>query len=99
MSLTVSRVGEPELVKGPSRSPSLKEPNEYKVRTTPLPAGPDGVDWCGYFNDQLKQPPITAYHDGTKITVYCDPDDQPDWLEKVDAAIEQANDREGTSSA
>jgi hypothetical protein len=93
MSITVSRIGEAELVKGPSGSPSLeKEQNVYKVRTTPLPASHDAVNWLNYFNEQLKGP-LVAYHNGNEITVYCNPDDYPDWLEKVDAAIEQANGR------
>lgn len=91
MSVTVSRVGDPESVHGPSLG-SLKQPNKYKIRTTPLPTGPHGVDWRGFFNDQLKGP-LVAYHDGNEITVYGDPDAHPNWLEKVDAAIEQANER------
>jgi hypothetical protein len=85
------------LVYGPSGG-SWKQPNEYKIRTTPLPPGPRGVDWRGYFNDQLKKPPVTAYHDGNAITAYCNPDGQPNWLELVDAAIEKANEQVGTSS-
>lgn len=90
----VSRFGEPELVK-PGHSPgsSLIQPDEYKIRTTPVPRDAYGADWRGYFNDQLKNPPITAIHDGNAITVYCHSDEQPDWLETVDAAIEHANER------
>jgi hypothetical protein len=41
-----------------------------------------------YFNDQLKQPPITAYHDGNVITAYCPPDAESKMVEAVDVAIE-----------
>ena len=38
-----------------------------------------------------------AEHDGlNKITVYCYPDEYPDWVERVDAAIEETNEEEGT---
>lgn len=75
----------------PTRGSSVKDQQKYRIRTTPLPADPAGIDWRGYFNDRLKQPPVTAYHDGNEITAYCDPEKHPDWLEKVDAAIEQTN--------
>lgn len=91
--LNIARVEEPVLVSGRSGG-SLNVPSEYKGRTTPLPSGPRGINWRGYFNDQLKGP-LVAYHDGTAITVHCDTDDYPDWLELVDAAIEKANEKEG----
>jgi hypothetical protein len=69
----VSRVGEPELIHGQSGS-SLRQPNEYRIRTTPPPAEPHRTDWLGYFNDKLKHPPITAFHNGNAITAYCEPD-------------------------
>lgn len=90
--LNISRVGEPELVRGPLPG-SLQQPNEYTIRTTPVPGGPHGYDWCMYFNSQLNKPPFTAIHDGKKITVYCSPDDEPKLTEAVDAAIEYANQR------
>lgn len=51
----------------------------------------------GYFNDQLKGP-LVAFHNGNEITVYCDPDVYLNWLELVDAAIDTANEKEGTIS-
>lgn len=39
MGDTVSRVGEPVLKRGPSGS-SLKQQNQYEIRTTPLPLAP-----------------------------------------------------------
>ncbi len=81
------------LPKLPPRPPRGMRSVRYEIRTTALPAGAYGVDWRGFFNDQLKSPPIIAYHDGNKITVACHPDDEPEWLEKVDAAIEYANER------
>jgi hypothetical protein len=39
-----------------------------------------------------------AYHDGTKIVAECWPDDEPNLTEVVDAAIEYANEKEGTIS-
>ncbi|GBE65990.1 hypothetical protein MFM001_24520 [Mycobacterium sp. MFM001] len=88
----VSRDGEPELVRGPQPG-SAKRPNEYQIRTTPVPAGAHGADWLGLFNSQLAGPPFTAYHDGNKIIVECRPDDEPTLVETVDAAIEHANER------
>jgi hypothetical protein len=88
----VKRDGEPVFVRGPVGR-SVTMPNEYELRTTPLPAGAHGVDWRLLFNDQLQSPPITAYHEGNKITVACHPDHEPEWLEKVDAAIKYANER------
>jgi hypothetical protein len=35
--------------------------------------------------------PIPGWHDGNKITAYCWPDDEPNLIEKVDSAIEYAN--------
>lgn len=52
MNLNVSRDGEPVLKRGPAVG-SVKRQNQYEIRTTPLPAGPRGVNWCGYFNSQL----------------------------------------------
>jgi hypothetical protein len=68
----------------------------YKISTTPLPAGPRGQNWLGYFNEQLQGPPVVGWHSGGEITVYCNPDELPDWLEIVDGAIKRANEKEGT---
>ena len=96
MSSGVSRVGEPRLVYSPSRG-SVKMPNEYKIATTPIPTGPRCLNWLGCFRDQLNGP-LVAWYDGNEITVYCDPDDCPNWLGLVDAAIERANKQVGTIS-
>jgi hypothetical protein len=49
-------------------------------------------DWKSCFNSRLNGPDLSAKHDGmTTITVECWPDDDPQWLEKVDAAIEYTN--------
>jgi hypothetical protein len=88
----VSRDGKPELIHGQYPG-SGKQPNEYTIRTTPVPAGPHGYNWCLYFASQLTGPPFTATHDGDKITVYCWPDDEPNLPQAVDAAIEYANER------
>jgi hypothetical protein len=94
MNLNVSRVGEPRLVSGPNNW-SMKAPNEYKVDTTPLAAGPRGYNWFMIFNEQLRGP-LLALHDRNRIiTVYCDPHEYPNWLGLVDAAIEHANEKEG----
>ena len=91
-SATVLRDGEPKLTL--SRPPgSLELPNKYQIRTTPLPGGAQGVDRVGFFNSQLGRPPIFGYHDGTKIIVECHPDDEPNLTEKVDSAIEYANEQ------
>jgi hypothetical protein len=41
---------------------------------------------------------FVAQHDGIKIVAECWPDDEPDLIEVVDAAIEYANEKEGTIS-
>jgi|GEM_PF-2131573 len=88
----VSRDGQPELIHGQLPG-SGEQPNEYKIHTTPVPGGPHGEDWFGYFNSQLNGP-LTASHDGiNKITVFCSPDDEPNLTQAVDAAIEYANER------
>jgi hypothetical protein len=43
----------------------------------------------------LQAPPIVGWHSGGEITVYCNPDDCPDWLAIVDGAIKTANEKEG----
>ena len=87
----VSRDGEPELIRG-SQPGSLQRPNEYEIRTTPIPAGPLGVDWLGYFNSQLTgQRPVRGLHDGSKIIVECSPEDETGLIEAIDSAIEYAN--------
>jgi hypothetical protein len=87
----VSRLGEPKLIRGPHLG-SLQRPNEYEIRTTPLPAGALGVDWRGYFNSQFTGPRrFRGLHDGNKITMECSADDAPQLIEAVDSAIEYAN--------
>jgi hypothetical protein len=51
------------------------------------------VDWLGFFNSQLNGPPASGYHNGNKIIVECWPDNEAQLIEKVDSAIEYANDR------
>jgi hypothetical protein len=97
MNLNISRVGEPQLVRGADDRTSVRDQNKYKIWTTPLPAGPRGINWQAFFNDQLKGP-LVAFHDGSEIVVYCHPEIHPNWLERVDAAIELANEKEGTIS-
>lgn len=97
-SLNISRVGEPILTRGPSVG-SAQQQNQYEIHTTPLPAGPRGANWRGYFNDQLKGGVFLAEHDGiSRIVAECWPDDEPGLTEVVDAAIEKANEEEGTLS-
>jgi hypothetical protein len=87
----VSRDGEPLLTHGPSID-AVTQQNEYKIRTTPLPGGPYGDDWRGLFNSRFTgHTPIPGWHDGNKITAYCWPDDELNLIEKVDSAIEYAN--------
>jgi hypothetical protein len=89
----VARDGEPLLTHGPSLD-SVTQQNEYKIRTTRLPAGSYGDDWRGLFNSRFTgRSPIPGWHDGNKITVYCWPDDEPILIEKVDSAIEYANEQ------
>jgi|SRR5271155_3683423 len=98
MNLNISRVGEPVLKRGPA-SGSAQQQNRYEIHTTPLPAGPRGANWRGYFNDQLKGGVFLAEHDGvSKIIAECWPDDAPRLTEVVDAAIGYANEKVGTSS-
>jgi hypothetical protein len=97
LNLSISRDGEPVLKRGPAVG-SVNRQNQYEIRTTPLPAGPRGANWCGYFNSQLKGGQFLAQHDGTKIVAECWPDDEPSLTAVVDAAIEYANEKEGTIS-
>lgn len=90
MGDTVSRVGEPVLKRGPSGS-SLKQQNQYEIRTTPLPPGPKSANWLGCFNSRLTGGQFLAIHDGSKIVAECWPDDEPNLTAVVDAAIEYAN--------
>lgn len=95
-SLDIKRLGEPR-PNDRNDDPLLRAgQNVYKISTTPLPAGPRGENWQGYFNDQLQAPPIVGWYSGCEITVYCNPDDCPDWLAIVDGAIKTANAKEGT---
>lgn len=88
----VSRDGEHRLVDGPL-SGSVQKPNEYGMRTTPIPPGESGIDWLGYFNSQLTGLPFSGYHGGDKITVDCWPDNELRLVDTVDAAIEYANEQ------
>ena len=90
--LGVSRDGEPQLVRGPLPG-SVQRPNEYKIRTTPIPAGALGQDWLGYFNSKLSQSSVSGYHDRMEITVEYYPDDESKVIETVDATIEYANEQ------
>ena len=93
VSGTVSRVGDPRLVRGPSVG-SVKQQNQYEIRTTPLPSGPKGTNWRGYFNSQLTGGQFLAQHNGTKIVAECWPVDEPN----LAAAIDYANEKTGTNS-
>ena len=93
VNISVSRDGEPVLKRGPSAG-SVKQQNQYTIGTTPIPAGAYGVDWLGLFNSRFTgQTLIPGMHDGSKITVDCWPDDEAEMVEKVDSAIEYANER------
>lgn len=99
MNLNILRVGEPKLRPGSGayQSPSLKVQKEYEIETTKLPEWPRGENWLKYFNAQLCGDPFRAEHDGIdKITVWCHPDEHPDWLERVDAEIMKANEHDET---
>ncbi len=102
-NLNISRVpGEPKLLPGSSAyaSVSVQVQKDYEIETTPpLPAWPRGPNWQKRFNIQFSGGPFRAEHDGVnKIIVSCYPDDHPDWLKKVDAAIAKANEEEGAIS-
>lgn len=89
----VSRDGEPVLVRGPS-SGSMQRPNEYEIRTTPLPSGDVGENWRQCFSSQFTGPRrFRGWHDGKRITIECSEDDASELVETVDAAIEYANNR------
>jgi hypothetical protein len=92
MSKPVSRIGEPQLKRGPGPGPGQR-PNKYWIRTTPIPAGARRYDWLQLFNSQVLLPPFSGYHDGNKINVECWPDDEPRLTEAIDSAIEYANER------
>jgi len=98
MNLNISRNGEPVLKRGPDVG-SVKRQNQYEIHTTPLPAGPRGTNWRGFFGKQLSGGRFLAEHDGiSRIVAECWPDDEPDLTEVVDAAIKKANEEEGTIS-
>jgi hypothetical protein len=90
----VSRDGEPVLIRGPRRD-SVQMQNQYEIRTTPLPAGARGADWRGYFSSRFTGPGrFHGWHDGNnKITIECWPDDYSEMIEKVDSAIQYANEK------
>ncbi|OBK69332.1 hypothetical protein [Mycobacterium sp. 1165178.9] len=101
MNLGISRVGEPKLV---SRSSALfgsvlaQARNVYEIETTPLPAWPRGANWRQQFKKQFSGGDrFRAEHDGVdRIEAACWPDDEPQLIEAVDAAIDKANEEEGT---
>lgn len=90
----VRRTGEPKMVRGPYPG-TVKPPCVYEVPTSALPPGAHGVDWRRYFGDGLKRGPVTGNHDGNKIIVHCQPDDEPKIAGAVDAAIDYANGKLG----
>ena len=97
-NLDIERVGEPRPSRDPSDGP-VPGQNLYKIATTSLPASDRGYNWFIIFNEQL-QGPLVALHDRNQtITVHCDPGVYPDWLERVDAAIKHANEKEETLSS
>ena len=90
----VSRDGQPELIRGPLHG-SVQMQNMYRIGTTPLPGGEQGMDWIGFFNSQTSGPPICGRHDGNAITVECWPADEPSLVARIDAAIDYANEKLG----
>ena len=59
MNGAVARDGQPVLTRGPSPI-SVKQPNEYKIHTTPVPDEAHGADWLGLFNSRLGHPPFSG---------------------------------------
>jgi hypothetical protein len=100
MNLDISRIGEPKLLPGSSAYASVlvQVRNVYEMETTPLPAWPRGANWRQHFKKQFSGGNrFQAEHDGVnKIEAACWPDDEPHLFEAVDAAIEKANEEEGT---
>ncbi|MEE2852769.1 MAG: hypothetical protein VX424_08990 [Actinomycetota bacterium] len=101
MNLGISRVGEPKPLHGPRTlfpSALRQVRNVYEIETTPLPAWPRGANWRQHFKKQFSgHDRFRAEHDGVnKIEAACLPDDEPHLIEAVDAAIEKANEEEGT---
>lgn len=94
-NLSISRVGEPTVVRGPSTG-SAQQQNRYEIRTTPLPAGPRGYNWAMHFGKQHRGGRFLLEHSHVnKIIAECSPDDEPQLIEVVDAAIKKANEEEG----
>lgn len=101
MNLGIARIGEPKPLPGSSAffgSVSAQAWNVYEMETTPLPAWPRGANWRQHFKKQFSGADrFRAEHDGVdRIEAACWPDDEPHLLEAVDAAIEKANEEEGT---
>ena len=101
MNLGISRVGEPKLLPGSRAffgSMLTQARNVYQIETTPLPAWPRGANWRQHFKKQFSGGDrFRAEHDGVdNIEAACWPDDDPHLIEAVDAAIEKANQAEGT---
>lgn len=97
-NLNISRIGEPVLTRGPDVG-SAERQNQYEIHTTPLPDGPRRDNWAISFGKHLPGGRFLAQHDGiSKIVAECWPDDEPDLTKEVDAAIEKANEEEGTIS-
>jgi hypothetical protein len=71
----------------------------YEIDATPLPTGPRGFNWVMCFGKHLNGGRFLARHNGVnKIVAECWPDDAPHLTEEVDAAIDKANEQEGTIS-
>lgn len=101
MNLGISRVGEPKPLPRSSAffgSVLAQVRNVYEIETTALPAWPRGANWRQQFKKQFSGGDrFRAEHDGVnKIEAACWPDDEPHLIEAVDAAIEKANEEEGT---
>jgi hypothetical protein len=65
----------------------------YEIDTTPLPANAAlREDWRQRFNSRFPQHHrFPVNHDGNKITVDCNPEDLPECLGEIDAAIKDTN--------
>ena len=54
---------------------------------------PTGSIGLGFSILSWSHPPFSGYHNGSEIIVECWPEDEPQLIGKVDAAIESANHR------
>jgi hypothetical protein len=101
MNLGISRVGEPKPLPRSSAifgSVLAQARNVYEIETTPLPEWPRGANWRQHFKKQFSGGDrFLAEHDGVdKIEAACWPHDEPYLIKAVDAAIDKANEEEGT---